>query len=71
MDKAYIKKIVPTIRVVGKPLYLKGHMRWIRSQETSDPGQPLSKSGKPTKNMGMRHKAGMGLRKLEYAVKTT
>ena len=40
--------IIPTIRVVGKSLYFKGHTSWIRSPETSDPGQPLSKSGTST-----------------------
>ena len=72
-----IIKIVPTIRVIGKSLYLKGHTSWIRSPETTDPGQPLSKSGtstvaRPHKNkMGMRHKAGVSMRKPKYVFKTT
>jgi len=71
-DKAYKIKIVMTIKVVGKPPYLKRHTSWIRSLETSNPSQPLSKSGTSTeKQMGMRHNAGMGLRKTEYSVKTT
>ena len=69
-------KIVPTIRTEGKSLYLKGHTSWIRSPETSDPGQPLQKVARPQwhvhkSKMGMRHKAGMGMRKPEYGVETT
>ncbi|KAF2559233.1 hypothetical protein F2Q68_00016373 [Brassica cretica] len=47
-----------------------------RSPETSDPGQPLQKVARPQwhvhkSKMGMRHKAGMGMRKPKYGVKTT
>ncbi|KAF3551540.1 hypothetical protein DY000_02007378 [Brassica cretica] len=31
----------------GKSLYLKGHTSWIRSPETSAPGQPLQKVARP------------------------
>ncbi|KAF3555917.1 hypothetical protein F2Q69_00012838 [Brassica cretica] len=59
---------VPTIKAEGKSLYLKGHTSWIRSPETSDPGQPLQKVARPQWHVhkiktGMRHKAGMGMRK--------
>ncbi|KAF2589191.1 hypothetical protein F2Q70_00038513 [Brassica cretica] len=55
---------------------MKGRTSWIRSLETSDPGQPLQKVARPQWHihkikMGMRHKAGMGMRKPEYAVETT
>ncbi|KAF3575973.1 hypothetical protein DY000_02030938 [Brassica cretica] len=52
----------------GKSLYLKGHTSWIRSPGTSDPGQPLQKVARTQWHVhkiktGMRHKAGMGMRK--------
>ncbi|KAF3549611.1 hypothetical protein DY000_02007542 [Brassica cretica] len=50
--------------------------RAARCPETSNPCQPLQKwqdlrARSQKIKTGMRHKAGMGMRKPEYAVKTT
>ena len=67
-----IIKIVPTIRAVGKSLYLKGQKAGSGLQRPPNLTNPYQKVARPRKiKMGMRHKVGMGMRKPEYAVKTT
>ncbi|KAF3506025.1 hypothetical protein F2Q69_00006781 [Brassica cretica] len=53
----------------------KGHTSWIRSPETSDHGQPLQKwhdlrARSQKIKTGMRHKAGVGMRKPEEQSKS-